>query len=250
MGTVHIQHIVQCGGGHPHGEILLPGLLVQVRKVGIGLAVIGKGIEVCVGIILGQQEIGQLVALIVLRPQGVVGAVIIGQRTTGNDEVLVETAREACNRSGFHMRIILDKNAGIGAVSKNTGSFTENITHHTVHIVAFYEDSAILHKQFAIFTHSNTCIGIVLIYEQRAISVHYDSVTTRGISVNSPVLIAAAIQIVFSSVRNMQSYTVLVLSVLTSKCVEPLSYRLGVHRAVVDRHFLIASPNTAICFDI
>ena len=248
MGTVHIQHIVQCGGGHPHREILLPGLLVQVREVGVGLAFIGKGIEVCVGIILGQQEVGQLVALPVHRPQGVVGLVVIGQRAASNDELLVNTARArvTCNRGRFHMRIILDKNAGIGAESKYACSFISS----AVHIVAFYEDSAILHKQFAIRTHSNTCIGIVLIYEQRAIFVYYDSVATRGISVNSPVLIAAAIQIVFSSVRNMQSYTVLILSVLTSKRIETLSNRLGLHRAIVDRHFLITSPNTAICFDI
>ena len=113
MGTVHIQHIVQCGGGHPHGEILLPGLLVQVREVGIGLAVIGKGIEVCVGIILGQQEIGQLVALLVHGPQGVVGAVIIGQRATGNDEFWALVTLSAHDRVYIHM----------GAIPNGSGRF-------------------------------------------------------------------------------------------------------------------------------
>ena len=106
MGTVHIQHIVQCDGGHPHGEILFPGLLVQVREVGVGLTFIGKGIEVCVGIILGQQEIGQLVALLVHRPQGVVGLVVIGQRAAGNDEVLALVTLSAHDRVYIHMRAI------------------------------------------------------------------------------------------------------------------------------------------------
>ena len=120
MGTVHIQHIVQCGGGHPHGEILLPGLLVQVREVGVGLAFIGKGIEVCVGIILGQQEISQLVALLVHRPQGVVGAVVIGQRATGNDEVLVFMLSVIRNRFNIYMRIVLDTDIDIITIGMDT----------------------------------------------------------------------------------------------------------------------------------
>ena len=120
MGTVYIQHIVQCGGGHPHGEILLPGLLVQIREVGIGLAFIGKSIEVCVGIILGQQEIGQLVALLVLRPQGVVGLVVIGQRATGHDEVLVFMLSVIRNRFNIYMRIVLETDIDIITIGIDT----------------------------------------------------------------------------------------------------------------------------------
>ena len=120
MGTVHIQHIVQCGGGHPHGEILFPGLLVQVREVGIGLAFIGKSIEVCVGIILGQQEIGQLVALLVHRPQGVVGAIIIGQRAAGHDEVLVFMLSVIRNRFNIYMRIVLETDIDIITIGIDT----------------------------------------------------------------------------------------------------------------------------------
>ena len=144
MGTVHIQHIVQCGGGHPHGEILLPGLLVQVREVGIGLAFIGKGIEVCVGIILGQQEIGQLVALLVHRPQGVVGAVIIGQRAAGNDELLALVYRIAYDRAYIHMGTVLNGSGRIGA--KRIDAFAE---------ITFSDKSAVLHGKRRIITHAD-----------------------------------------------------------------------------------------------
>ena len=145
MGTVHIQHIVQCGGGHPHGEILLPGLLVQVREVGIGLAVIGKGIEVCVGIILGQQEIGQLVALLVHRPQRVVGAVIIGQRTASNDEVLALVFRIAYDRIYIHMRTILNGSGRIGAFGID--AFAE---------IALSDKSAVIHGKSCTVTENNS----------------------------------------------------------------------------------------------
>ena len=152
MGTVYIQHIVQCGGGHPYGEILLPGLLVQVREVGIGLAVIGKGIEVCVGIILGQQEIGQLVALIVLRPQRVVGLVVIGQRTTGNDELLALVTLSANDRIHIHMGAVLDGSGGVGAQRIDT--FEE---------IALSDKGAVIHGKSCTVTENNsacTCCSL------------------------------------------------------------------------------------------
>ena len=145
MGTVHIQHIVQCGGGHPHGEILLPGLLVQVREVGVGLAVIGKGIEVCVGIILGQQEIGQLVALLVHRPQGIVGVVIIGQRAASNDEVLALVYRIAYDRAYIHMGTIPNGSGRVGA-NRIDAPLTE---------VSLGNESAVLHGKRRIITHAD-----------------------------------------------------------------------------------------------
>ena len=144
MGTVHIQHIVQCGGGHPHGEILLPGLLVQVREVGIGLAFIGKGIKVCVGIILGRQEIGQLVALLVHRPQGVVCTVIIGQRAAGNDEFLALVYRIAYDRAYIHMGTVPNSSGRIGA--KRIDAPTE---------VSLGNESAVLHGKRRIITHAD-----------------------------------------------------------------------------------------------
>ena len=156
MGTVHIQHIVQCGGGHPHGEILLPGLLVQVREVGIGLAFIGKGIEVCVGIILGQQEIGQLVALLVHRPQGVVGLVVIGQRATGNDELLAHSwylfyRGVKGNRCCFHMGIVFDVDGAVITVSKQS----------CLVVFSPHKNSTIIHNQFSILAQTNCRIGIL-----------------------------------------------------------------------------------------
>ena len=153
MGTVHIQHIVQCGGGHPHGEILLPGLLVQVREVGIGLAFIGKGIEVCVGIILGQQEIGQLVALLVHRPQGVVGLVVIGQRAAGNDELLALVILSANDRIHIHMGAVLDGSGGVGAQRIDT-TFAE---------IALSDKGAVVHGKSCTVTENNstcTCCGL------------------------------------------------------------------------------------------
>ena len=144
MGTVHIQHIVQCGGGHPHGEILFPSLLVQVREVGVGLAFIGKGIEVCVGIILGQQEVGQLVALIVLRPQGIVGLVVIGQRAAGNDEFLALIFRITYDRVYIHMGTILNGSGGVGAFGID--AFAE---------IALGDKGAVLHGQSRIVTHGD-----------------------------------------------------------------------------------------------
>ena len=156
MGTVHIQHIVQCGGGHPHGEILLPGLLVQVREVGVGLTFIGKGIEVCVGIILGQQEVGQLVALLVLRPQGVVGLVVIGQRAAGNDELLAHSRYlfyrgVKGNRCCFHMGIVFDVDGAVITVSKQS----------CLVVFSPHKNSTIIHDQFSILAQTNCRIGIL-----------------------------------------------------------------------------------------
>ena len=144
MGTVHIQHIVQCGGGHPHGEILLPGLLVQVREVGIGLAFIGKGIKVCMCIILGQQEIGQLVALLVHRPQGVVGLVVIGQRAASNDELLALVTLSTHDRVYIHMGAIPNGSGGVAAQRIDT--FEE---------IALSDKGAVLHGKRRIITHAD-----------------------------------------------------------------------------------------------
>ena len=165
MGTVHIQHIVQCGGGHPHGEILFPGLFFQVREVGIGLAFIGKGIEVCVGIILGQQEIGQLVALLVHRPQGVVGLVVIGQRATGNDEVLALVTLSTHDRVYIHMGAISNGSGGVAAQRIDT--FEE---------IALSDKSAVIHGKSCTVTENNsTCTFCSLRKVQLAILINQNT---------------------------------------------------------------------------
>ena len=229
MGTVHIQHIVQCGGGHPHGEILFPGLFFQVREVGIGLAFIGKGIEVCAGIILGQQEIGQLVALLVHRPQGVVGAIIIGQRAAGNDELLAGVVRVPYNGGSFHMGVILDRNLGVGAVDVDAA----------VVIIALYKDGAVIHSQGATHTQTDAGIRIVQVHGQNAALVHQNIVV--GIISKKVIVIVRTIgHVVDAAIRDMQ---------LGSLAVAELDGHIprgGIDRAVARNEYIPVTGNDAV----
>ena len=194
MGTVHIQHIVQCGGGHPHGEILFPGLLVQVREVGVGLTFIGKGIEVCVGIILGQQEIGQLVALLVHRPQGVVGAVIISQRTAGNDELLALVILSANDRIHVHMGTVPNGSGGVGAQRIDT--FEE---------IALSDKGAVVHGQSGVIAHADGAGTFCFLRKvQGAVVVHQNAVGTGKSVEPQSMSIALHLQIIFALSGNMQ----------------------------------------------
>ena len=117
------------------------------------------------GIILGQQEIGQLVALLVHRPQGVVGLVIIGQRAAGNDELLALVTLSAYDRVYIHMGAVLDGSGGVAAQRIDT--FEE---------IALSDKGAVIHGKSCTVTENNsTCTCCSLRKVQLAILINQNT---------------------------------------------------------------------------
>ena len=117
------------------------------------------------GFILGQQEIGQLVALIVHRPQGVVGTVIIGQRTAGNDEFLALVTLSAHDRVYIHMRTVPNSSGRIGA--NRIDAFEE---------IAFSDKSAVIHgKSCTVPENNSACTFCSLRKVQLAILINQNT---------------------------------------------------------------------------
>ena len=193
VAAVHIQHIVQCGGGHPHGQVLLALFLVQVGDVLVLGAVVGKGTKVCVLCVLGQQEVGQLVALLVFRPEGVGLAVIVGQGTAGDDELLAGSGRTLHDGRYFNVGLALDIDAGI-----ITGRIDAAVV-----VIALYKDGAVIHSQGAIIAQPDARIRVVQIHGQHAAIIHQNFMcSVRGIDVI--VIVRTIGHIIGAVVRDMQ----------------------------------------------
>ena len=229
VAAVHIQHVFQRGGGHPHGQVLLALFLFQVGDVLVLGAVVGKGTKVGVVGVLGQQEVGQLVALFVFRPESIGLAVIIGQGAAGDDELLTGVVRVPYNGGSFHMGVILDKNLGVGAVDVDAA----------VVIIALYKDGAVIHSQGAKHAQIDAGIRIVQVHGQNAALVHQNIVV--GIISKKVIVIVRTIgHVVDAAIRDMQ---------LGSLAVAELDGHIprgGIDRAVARNEYIPVAGNDAV----
>ena len=229
VAAIHIQHVFQRGGGHPHGQVLLALFLIQVGDVLVLGAVVGKGTKVGVVGVLGQQEVGQLVALCVFRPESVGLAVIIGQGAAGDDELLTGVVRVPYNSGSFHMGVILDKNLGVGAVDVDAA----------VVIIALYKDGAVIHSQGAKHAQIDAGIRIVQVHGQNAALVHQNIVV--GIISKKVIVIVRTIgHVVDAAIRDMQ---------LGSLAVAELDGHIprgGIDRAVARNEYIPVAGNDAV----
>ena len=229
VAAVHIQHVFQRGSGHPHGQVLLALFLFQVGDVLVLGAVVGKGTKVGVVGVLGQQEVGQLVALCVFRPESVGLAVIIGQGAAGDDELLTGVVRVPYNGGSFHMGVILDKNLGVGAVDVDAA----------VVIIALYKDGAVIHSQGAKHAQIDAGIRIVQVHGQNAALVHQNIVV--GIISKKVIVIVRTIgHVVDAAIRDMQ---------LGSLAVAELDGHIprgGIDRAVARNEYIPVAGNDAV----
>ena len=229
VAAVHIQHVFQRGSGHPHGQVLLALFLFQVGDVLVLGAVVGKGTKVGVVGVLGQQEVGQLVALFVFRPESVGLAVIIGQGAAGDDELLTGVVRVPYNGGSFHMGVILDKNLGVGAVDVDAA----------VVIIALYKDGAVIHSQGAKHAQIDAGIRIVQVHGQNAALVHQNIVV--GIISKKVIVIVRTIgHVVDAAIRDMQ---------LGSLAVAELDGHIprgGIDRAVARNEYIPVAGNDAV----
>ena len=202
VAAVHIQHVFQRGSGHPHGQVLLALFLIQVGDVLVLGAVVGKGTKVGVVGVLGQQEVGQLVALCVFRPEGLsrkicIGhavVIVVGQGAAGDDELLTGEVRVPYNGGRFHMGVILDKNLGVGAVGVDAA----------VVIIALYKDGAVIHSQGATHAQTDAGIRIVQVHGQNAALVHQDLMSYIG-GIDVKVIVRTIGHLVDAAIRDMQS---------------------------------------------
>ena len=229
VAAIHIQHVFQRGSGHPHGQVLLALFLIQVGDVLVLGAVVGKGTKVGVVGVLGQQEVGQLVALCVFRPESVGLAVIIGQGAAGDDELLTGVVRVPYNSGSFHMGVILDKNLGVGAVDVDAA----------VVIIALYKDGAVIHSQGAKHAQIDAGIRIVQVHGQNAALVHQNIVV--GIISKKVIVIVRTIgHVVDAAIRDMQ---------LGSLAVAELDGHIprgGIDRAVARNEYIPVAGNDAV----
>ena len=193
MAAVHIQHVFQRGSGHPHRQVLLALFLIQVGDILILGAVVGKGTKVGVLCVLGQQEVGQLVALRIFRPESVGLAVIIGQGAAGDNELLAGSAGALYDGRRFNVGLALDINAGVVAGRINAA----------VVVIALDQDGAVIHSQGGIIVQIDAIIRIVQVHGQNTALVHQNLMSCIG-GIDVIVIVRTIGHLVDAAIRDMQ----------------------------------------------